>query len=420
MQIRKFLLLSVAALALTLTACPGAQDGPNTIRIWTVEGESDGAFQFVESIAKEYGNANGLEIIVQNYSVEDLRESFQTASLAGGGAQLLWTVNDHIGPFVKGNLIMSMDELPGIDIKEFVDSAMEAATLPGTNKYYAIPVSYGNHLMLMYHKDMVPTPPKTTDELITVAKKLTGGDRFGLVFNQTEPFWLVPWLGGFGGKVFADDGVTPTLNTPEMVATLQFLRDLKFVHRILPTESDYAGADTLFKEKKAAMIINGDWIMMDYAQQFGDNLGIARIPQVSATGLWPRPYTSGKYLMVSAAMRNDPEKLQKIIGLMKHFTSVESQIKLVSNLIRLPGLKKVMEQPKLIDNPLYDRLLRESFYQLEVGTPMPTVVEMRANWDAMRPKMAEVMNDSSSPAAAAQAMQQLAEQTIKATAISSN
>ncbi len=414
MQIKKLVGVALAALALVMS-CGPAGDGPNTIRIWTVEGESDGAYQFVDSVAQEWAKANNMEVIVQNYSVEDMRESFQTASLAGGGAQLLWTVNDHIGPFVKGNLIMSMDELPGINVKDFVDSAMEAATLPGTNKYYAIPVSYGNHLMLMYHKDLVPNPPKTTDELITIAKKLTGGERYGLVFNQTEPFWLVPWLGGFGGKVFADDGVTPTLNTPQMVATLQFLRDLKFVHNILPKESDYAGADTMFKEKKAAMIINGDWIMMDYAQQFGEGLGVARIPMVSATGLWPRPYTSGKYLMVSAAMRNEPEKLQKIISLMQHFTSVQNQVKLVAELIRLPGLKKVMEQPKLIEDPLFDRLLRESFVQLEVGTPMPTVVEMRANWDAMRPKMAEVMNDQTAPAAAAQGMQQLSEQTIRAT-----
>lgn len=414
-MMRKVMILFAAALALTFTACPAPGDGPNTIRIWTVEGESDGAFQFVDSLAKEYAQQNGLEVIVQNYSVEDLRESFQTASLAGGGAQVLWTVNDHIGPFVKGNLIMSVDELEGINPKDFVDGAMEAAMLPGSDKYYAIPASYGNHLMLMYHKDLVPNPPRTTDELITVAKKLTGGDRYGIVFNQTEPFWLVPWLGGFGGKVFADDGVTPTLNTPQMVATLQFLRDLKFVHQILPKESDYAGADTLFKEKKAAMIINGDWIMMDYAQQFGDKLGVTRIPMVSATGLWPRPYTSGKYLMVSAAMRKDPEKLQKIIGLIKYMVSVENQIRLVRELIRLPGLKAAMAQEKLVEDPVYNRLLKESFYQLEVGTPMPTVVEMRANWDAMRPKLAEVLNDVASPAAAAAAMQQLAEQTIQAT-----
>lgn len=415
MKYGKILGLGIASLAFILSSCTGG-DGPNTIRLWTVEGESDGAFQFVDTLGTEYGEPLGIEVVVQNYSVEDLRESFQTASLAGGGPQVLWTVNDHIGPFVAGGLIMSVDELEGINPADYVDGAMVATQLPGSDKYWAIPASYGNHLMLMYHKDLVPNPPKTTDELIEIAKQLTSGDRYGLVFNQTEPFWLVPWLGGFGGKVFAEDGVTPTLNTPEMVATLQFLRDLKFVHRVLPVESDYAGADTLFKEKKAAMIVNGDWILMDYILEFGENLGVTRLPMVSATGQWPAPYTSGKYIMVAATMRNDPEKLAKIVGLIKSMLSEENQVRIVKELLRLPGLKSAIAQEKLLEDPVANQLLKDSFYQLEVGTPMPTVVEMRANWDAMRPKMAEVMNDSATPAAAAEAMQVLAEQTISNTA----
>lgn len=268
----------------------------------------------------------------------------------------------------------------------------------------------------MYNKDLVPSAPTNTDEMITLAKSLTSGDRYGLVFNQTEPFWLVPWLGGFGGKVFAEDGVTPTLNTPEMVATLQFLRDLKWVHGILPKESDYAGADTLFKEGKAAMIVNGDWILMDYSLQFGDKLGVARLPMVSSTGLWPAPYTSGKYIMVSAAMRSNPEKLAKIVALIQSMLSLENQIRIVKELVRLPGLQAALDQPTLIDDPIANQLLKDSAYQLLVGTPMPTVVEMRANWDGMRPAMAQVMNDSATPAVAAESMQVLAEQTISSTA----
>ena len=63
--------------------------------------------------------------------------------------------------------------------------------------------------MLLYNKDFVKTAPKDTDEMIKVAQANTKGDTYGLVFNQTEPFWLVPWLGGFGGQVFDKDGVTP-------------------------------------------------------------------------------------------------------------------------------------------------------------------------------------------------------------------
>ena len=57
--------------------------------------------------------------------------------------------------------------------------------------------------------------------------------------------------------------------------------------------------DSLFKTDKAAMIINGDWSLGEYKKLMGDNLGVAHIPKVSATGIWPAPYTSGKFFMIS-------------------------------------------------------------------------------------------------------------------------
>jgi arabinogalactan oligomer/maltooligosaccharide transport system substrate-binding protein len=79
-------------------------------------------------------------------------------------------------------------------------------------------------------------------------------------------------------------------------------------HGILPKESDYNGADTLFKEGKAAMIINGDWILGEYLNLMGDKLGVARIPMVSETGIWPAPYTSGKFMMLSKELQDNERK----------------------------------------------------------------------------------------------------------------
>ena len=45
--------------------------------------------------------------------------------------------------------------------------------------------------------------PADSDALIAAAKANTGDGNYGLVFNQTESFWLVPFLGAFGGSVFA-------------------------------------------------------------------------------------------------------------------------------------------------------------------------------------------------------------------------
>ncbi|MEJ2558209.1 MAG: extracellular solute-binding protein [Anaerolineae bacterium] len=380
-----------------------AQAEPVTIVLWTKEGEADGGLQYVQSLADAYMaiQPNVTIEVVKKATVEELREDFLTAGLAGSLPDLLWTVNDHAGPFTDAELIMPVDDL--FDLSQYVDAALAAVQLKG--KTWGVPISNGNHLMLLYNKDLVETPPANTDELIQMGQDLTTGDQYGLVYNQTEPFWLVPWLGGFKGSVFAEDGVTPTLNTPEMVATLQFLYDIKYKTPIIPAESDYNGADTLFKEGKAAMIINGDWSLGGY-QEAGLNFGVARIPLVSATGEWPHPYTSGVYFMLPVGLEG--AKLEAIKDFVTFATSPTNQALQIAKLKRLPGLKAALDDPLITQDPI----LKGSADQMVVGTPMPTVSEMRCNWDAMKPEMQAVLADSETPEDAAAAMQQAAETCI--------
>jgi len=371
--------------------------------LWTKE-DTD-ALDWNNSLVEEFMKANpDITIeLVKKLNVEVLREDFLTASLAGAAPDILWTVSDHAGPFVAAGIVEAVDNL--FDLNMYVDSAMDAVKLEG--KYWGIPISNGNQLMLLYNKKLIAEAPKDTDELFTVGKKLIIGGNYALVWNQTEPFWLVPWLGGFKGKVFAENGVTPTLNTPEMVATLKFLHDMKFDAKIVPLECDYDGADTLFKEGKAAMIINGDWSIGSYVSVLGDDLGVARIPKVSATGEWPKPYTSGVYFMLTEGISGDKLKAaQDFIGFV---STKEKQLEMVKLLNRLPAVKEVLGDPLIADNPI----LKGSADQMVVGTPMPTVLEMRCNWDSMKPEMLAVLADTKSPEDAAKLMQSSAESCIK-------
>jgi arabinogalactan oligomer/maltooligosaccharide transport system substrate-binding protein len=377
---------------------------PVTIVHWTVEVDTDGGLQFAEQLADAYmAEHPHVTIEVTSKDVETLREDYLTSGLAGSLPDLLWTVNDHAGPFTDAELIMAVDE--EFDLGKYVDSAVTAVELGG--KTWGVPIYNGNHLMLLYNKDLVPEPPTDTDELIAMAQELTSGDQYGLVFNQVEPFWLVPWLGGFGGAVFAEDGSTPTLDTQEMIDTLQFLYDIKYTTPIIPAESDYAAADTLFKEGKAAMIINGDWSLGDYQGLLGDKLGVARIPMVTETGEWPAPYTSGRYFMISDGI--DDAKLEATKGFINFVTNPANQALQIAKMNRLPGLEAALDDPLIADNAI----LKGSADQMIVGTPMPTVSEMRCNWDAMKPEMQAVLADTKSPEDAAAAMQAAAEACIE-------
>ena len=302
------------------------------------------------------------------------------------------------GPFVVAGLIQPVDGL--VDLSRYVDSVVQ------DGQTWAVPISNGNHLMLLYNKSLIGAPPETTDELITVGKQLTGGDRYGIVWNQAEPFWLIPWLGGFGGEVFAEDGLTPNLNTPPMVATLQFLSDLKNVHGITPQEVDYAGADSLFKDGQAAMIVNGDWALSEYVGILGDDLGIAPLPKVTSTGLFPAPYTSGKYFMIPVDVEG--QKRDTIVEFIEYVTNYDNQIRLVTELTRLPALREALDDPLVTGDPI----LEGSSLQIAHGTPMPSVLEMRCNWDAMKPELISVLTSTKNASDAARDMQASAESCV--------
>ncbi len=372
------------------------------IEMWTQENEKE-ALPYLQALAAAYTAAHpNVTFEIVSKETEVLREDFQTSSLAGNAPDLLWTVSDHAGPFVVAQLIQPVDSL--INMNDYVESVVM------DNKTWAVPIAAGNHLTFLYNKKFVAEAPADSDAMIALAKQLQADKKvtYGLVFNQLEPFWLVPFLGGFNGKVFAADGVTPTLNTPEMIAALQFFYDLKFTHKIVPVEADYSAADTLFKEGKAAMLINGDWSFSDYATVLGADLGIARIPMIKSTGKYPAPYTAGKYYMIAADVTG--AKLEACADFIKFATNYENQIQLVTQYKRLPGLKAALADPVIANDPI----LKGSAEQMSVGTPQPNVLEMRAVWDAMKPEMNKVWGGKMKPADAAVAMQAAAEAGIAA------
>ncbi len=305
---RAVVLMLTSALLLALLLPMGALAQEKvTFTLWTKEGEvTGGVLEDIVELSKEFAKSRpGFTIEVVSYGVEELRQNFQAAAFAGQGPDLLWTVSDHAGPFVAMQIIKPVDKIVGEDFLEgFVRPGLECVELEG--KTWGVPISVGNHLMLLYNKNLIKKAPENTDEMVKIGKALTVDldndgvpDQYRLVYNLNEPFFFAPWLGGFGGWPL--DGTTPTLNTQAMVDALQFAHDLKFVHRIVPVECDYDAADSLFKEGKAAMLINGDWSLAGYQTpevKEKVDLGVARIPRISETGLWPAPMTSGIYFMI--------------------------------------------------------------------------------------------------------------------------
>lgn len=332
---------------------------------------------------------------------EELRSGFIVAAIGGQGPDLVYGPEDQVGPFEVMKIIKPLDE---IFSAEYLSNFNEKAKVYSNGHLWMLADKLGNHLTLVYNKDLLQTPPETDRELIEIGKKLTLDknndgkiDQYGLVWNYTEPFFFIPFLTGYGGWVF-DDSLNPTLNSSAMIKGLNFLADLRDKHKIIPSEADYEIADVLFKEGRAAMLINGDWSWASYGKA-GINYGIYPLPIMEETGLRAAPMVSAKGFSINANVNE--AKLPVIKKILEFLLSPENQLETAKQLNTFPTRKEIYEDPFILN----DEILQNSRKQIEYGKPMPIISEMRAIWDAMRPSYQAVLGGSINPEQAAVQMQ---------------
>ena len=353
------------------------------------------------------------EIKVQELfkETETLRSAYVVGALAGQGPDLVYGPSDPVGVYEATKSIRVLEDLfPATYLSQFDSTSL----LWYHGHLYQVADKIGNHLALVYNKKYVQKPPETDKELIDLSKNIqtkygyVAGrpNVYGLTWNYIEPFFFIPFYTGYGGWVFGADGVTPTLDTKAMVDALNFVRQLRDVEKILPNEADYEIADALFKDGKAAMLINGDWSWAGYAQK-GIDIGIAPLPRITATGLWCAPMTSPKGYSVNVNMKK--EKLTLVVELLKYLLSEKCQLETVKALNTAPTLKALYRHPDILSNVN----LQNSLLQIARGKSMPVVPQMRAVWDAMRPSYQAVMGKARTPQQAAQDMQSQALRKIR-------
>lgn len=394
-----------------VTACGKKREikGEVTIEFW----EQDGAEQQVvlDKLIAEFQKENSnIKVKRVHHETEDLRKNYTSAAIGGGGPDVVLGPNDNLGVFVPGDLVVPASDVMGdAFFKDFDQTALDAAKYAG--KQYMVPDRNGNELIMIYNKAFVKEAPKTWADLEKIGAELkkTKGMQYTIVWNLTEPFWTVPFLGAFGGKVFDDVNAAkpkPTLNTEAMKQTFVFLKDLQ-VRGIIPKEADYDVASNLFKEEKTAFLINGPWSFGDY-QAADMNIGICPIPSIN--GKYPAPYTAVKGYTISQTAVKDDNKKEAVRRFVEFMTNKESQLKMSASHAQAPSLKTALADKQVTGNPM----IAGQSEQLKYGVPMPIITEMRAIWDAMKPVQQEVYAGKVKPEEAPAKIQKRAEDGIKA------
>lgn len=418
----------VAAGAIS-AACLGCGDSgkrQRTVVLWHQMRPGDRAV-LAERLKAFEQTEPGVRVRAVYKETEELRSGLESAVLVGRGPDIVYGPADTVGVYSEIGALR--DLRPYVDEKdrtEFDERALVYGPGPpdddtgerDDDSLLLVGDRFGNHLALVYDKRRIPKPPKTTAELLALAKENTVDedgdgrpDRYGLVWNYTEPFFVVPFLTGYGAWVFdealAEQGeFNPTLDTEEARQAYRFVASLRNEHKVLPLSADYNGASALFRAGKSAMLIDGDWSWAGHLAAEAVDAAVAPLPDVSETGMPMKPMVAAKGYSLSVAAAG---KRADIAGrLIRFLTSEETQRVFLDKQKVLPSRMTLRDDARQAG----DATLAASLAQLERGRAMPTSLEIRAVWDAMRPPYQKIMGGDSTPADATKEMQASAIQKI--------
>jgi len=382
---RRMLSKSLAAIALccAMAAAPAARAAEaGKLLVWI---NGDKGYNGLQKIGDAFAEKSGVQVTVEH--PEDAPGKFQQAAAAGKGPDIWCWPHDRIGEWIQGGLIVPVT--PSKAVKDGIDAkAWSAFTVGG--KIWGYPLSV-EAIGLIYNKDLVPTPPKTFDEVIKLDKALSAKGKKAILWDYNTPYFSWPLLAANGGYVFArkaDGDLDPTkvgvnnagaLKGAELLATL-------IEKGVMPKGANYAAMEAGFAKGEIAMMINGPWAW-DNAKKANINFGVARIPAVGSKPGKP-------FVGVLGCMITGPSQSKDIA---KEF--------LENSVLSLDGLKTINADvalgtpankaffKELSENPN----IKATMDNAQVGEPMPNIPEMGKFWAALQSALENITNGRQKP-----------------------
>jgi arabinogalactan oligomer/maltooligosaccharide transport system substrate-binding protein len=322
-------------------------------------------------VAQWNARGKGPKVTTLAVPYDAFADKISAAVPRGKGPDVFIYAQDRLGGWIEaGNTVEPIDFFLDDEVKkQFIPSTMQAMTYRGA--VYGLPLNY-KVVTLIYNKRLVPTPPKTTAELVQVARKLTdpAGGRYGLAYWYSDYYYHSALQNGFGGRVF-DPGTKPVLDAPENVKAMELLQKWIFKDQILPKEPSTALITALFNGGKAGMVFSGPWFLGEISKDV--DFALAPLPAISEAGGKPmRPWITVEGAYVAAPS----SKKEAAFEFVKFLTSAEAGKVLALEGRQSPANQAVYQDAAVAKDPI----LQAFKAQVEVAIPMPNVPEMTMVW----------------------------------------
>lgn len=388
------LLVAGAISATALVGCGGKTDTPDstdsgekkTLTVWSKFTEPEVA-EF-EKVAKTWGEENNVdvEVVVDQGEYGQLVQAVQSDN---GPDIVLGVAHDNLGSFQKAGVL---SEVPTdfLDDSFFTSqSVIDAVTINGIK--YAVPMAQETTTMIL-NKDLVPTAPKTMEELVEMAKTV------GFEYNISDFYFSQAFLSAGGGYVFKNNDGTldPSdvgLGNEGAIAGLDFINSLVNEHKLMTADmtADIASAD--FNSGKTGFLLSGPWAIGD-AVKAGINVEVIAMPTLNGQ-------VPSTFMGVQSAFVSSNSKEQELSwDLMNAFFEASQDI------VYKTGSRIPVQAGYEIEEATTKGFLAQAKY----ATPMPNIVEMGAVWEPAKNNLIALISGQIDGATAGKTM---TEQTLE-------
>jgi len=372
------------------------------LTVWhAYRGDEKTAF---EKVVAQY-NAKQKDVVVRTLAVpyDAYADKISASVPRGKGPDVFIFAQDRLGGWVEAG-----QTIEPIDF--YVDEKITSQLLPGMmaamtyrNTVYGLPLNFKS-IAMIYNVGMVKAPPKTTGELVKIAKSMTDAKtgRFGLAYEYSNFFFHAALMNAFGGQVFGP-GPTPTIDSPQNIAAVKLMLKWYKVDGILPADPSSTLIASLFNEGKSPIVFSGPWFLGEVQDKV--KYAVAPLPTVDEAGGKPmRPWLTVEGVYVSAGSANK----EKAYGFAEHLVSKDAALVLALEGGQMPTNKSVYDDPRVAANPT----IRGFRKQLETAVPMPNYAEMTMMWSPVTTAMNKIVKGSATPEVALKEAQDTVKENI--------
>jgi arabinogalactan oligomer / maltooligosaccharide transport system substrate-binding protein len=284
------------AAAPTVAGSPTAAPLSGSLTIWSAYGSggtAEGA-AMATVLAKAKTTFPNLTVTDVDVPFSDLYTKVETAWSAGETTPDMYIApNDNLGNEQRMGILTQLDDAMAPVTSNFTQVSLDGAKVNG--HFYEIPESM-KAVSMFYNKSLVTNVPKTTDDLLALAK---AGTKIGIAEYASGYYnWFI--FNAFGGGPLMDATgkcVAETNGTSDGLAWLKSLKDTGNV----TFYTDGATFQGDFKSGKTGIVIEGPWGAGDFETALGANLGIAEIPAGPKGKSLPMSAPDGWYINVNAS-----------------------------------------------------------------------------------------------------------------------